>query len=81
MKILDAKILMGIVLFLTPFLETENHFSKSCLISAIDLTNYTLYGKVHWVTLLIILPSIFCPHNIFKNKFDVEQVYFNKMAA
>ena len=38
-------------LFLTPFLETETRFSKSCLISAIGLTKYTIYGKVHWVTL------------------------------
>ena len=59
MKIVNAKILMGNASFLTPFLETENHFSKSCLISAIGLTKYTIYGKVHLGDPLIILPSIF----------------------
>ena len=50
MKNLNAKILMGNASFLTPFLETEKNFSKSCLISAIGLTKYTICGKVHWVT-------------------------------
>ena len=34
-----------------PLKWTENHFSISCLVCATELTQYTTYGKVHWVVL------------------------------
>ena len=47
-KNLNAKFLIGKALFLTPFKATENRFSISCLVCAIDLTKY---GNLHWVVL------------------------------
>ena len=54
---------MGNASFLTCFLETEIHFSKSCLISAIGLTKYIPYiRKSPLGDPLIILPSIIRIH-------------------
>ena len=50
-KNLNAKFLIGKALFLIPFKGTENRFSISCLVCAIDLTKYTTYGNLHWVVL------------------------------
>ena len=50
-KILNAKILIGKALFLTPFKGTENRFSISCLVGATDLTKYTTGGNLHWAVL------------------------------
>ena len=50
---------MGNASFLTLFLETGNHFSKSCPISAVALTKYTIYGiAIELTDPLIIVPSI-----------------------
>ena len=43
--------LMEITMFSTPSKEAENPFSIPCLVCATELTQYTTYGKVHWVTL------------------------------
>ena len=49
---------MGNASFLTPFLETENYFSKSCQISAIGLTKYTnILWKNPLGDPLILLPN------------------------
>ena len=37
--------------FLAPFKGAENRFSLSCLVCATAMTQYTAYGKVHWVVL------------------------------
>ena len=51
MKMLIFKFLTGNASFLTPFKEAQNRFSISCLVCATELTQYTTYRKVNWVTL------------------------------
>ena len=51
MKILNAKFLTGNASFSTPYKEAENRYLISCLVCAIELTQYTTYGIVHLVTL------------------------------